>query len=391
MKIILDFRKYDGVVGGVEQGALQIALNATEQEHEVLLVCKEKRLEQVRGLLGARPGIQVVPVPVVSHAISRENAELDSGFFQELARREGADLIHFFYNWSFPKRKLVPCILTVHDVIPFTFREAMGFFRNHFVYRRAIRKACSLNDMIATVSEFSRGDIAEKVGVPIEKISVVPNGLRKPDAPDPVLKAELERRFGLEHGFVLNVGGIHERKNIPRLVAAFAKLARDEQYAGQLVITGSISGAPYQERMKKICDAEVRAAGLTGRVVFTDFIADRELDSLLDMASVFVYPSHYEGFGIPILEAMRAGVPVVTSNVTAMPEVAGDSALLVNPMSTDEIAAGISRVLNDKQLRERLISSGKERASAYSWKRNCSEYLDLYGRVVNLCRDGGQS
>ncbi|TFH14774.1 MAG: glycosyltransferase family 1 protein [Lentisphaerales bacterium] len=390
MKIILDFRKYDGVVGGVEQGALQIALNATAQDHEVKLVCKEKRFEQVRGLLGDRPGVEVIPVPVVSHAISRENAALDSGFFQELARREGADLIHFFYNWSFPERKSVPCILTVHDVIPFTFREAMGFFRNYFVYKRAIRRACRLNDRIATVSEFSRRDIAEKVGVPIEKISVVPNGLRTPDAPDPVLKAELERKFGLEQGFVLNVGGIHERKNIPRLVAAFAMLARNGQYPGRLIITGSVSGAPYQERMKKICDAAVREAGLTGRVVFTGFIADRELDSLLDMASAFVYPSHYEGFGIPILEAMRAGVPVVTSSVTAMPEVAGDAALLVNPMDTDAIASGISRALNDGPLRERLIRAGKERASSYSWKRNCSEYLDLYGRLINSCRDGGQ-
>lgn len=382
MKIVLDFRKYDRVVGGVEQGAIQIALNASKTGHSVVLVCKQSRLDDVRHIFGERPGLKIVPVDIKSHAISAQNAGLDSRFFQELARREKVDLIHFFYNWSFPFRKQVPSVLTVHDVIPFTFREAMGWFRNHFVYRTAIKTACRLNSMIATVSRFSAQDIATKVGVPAEKIRVVNNGLRTPAAIDDSRRNEMRKRYGLDGGFVLNVGGIHERKNIPGLIRAFAGLVKDHGYTGRLVITGNVSRGDYQKRMKKICDTEVRRTGMGDRIVFTGFIDDDDLDVLLDLGELLVYPSFYEGFGIPILEAMRAGTPVVTSNVTAMPEVAGDAAVLVDPSDIEAMTSGMANVLKDDQLRARLIENGKRHVAGYSWERNWKEYLAVYEEVL---------
>ncbi|UCD05616.1 MAG: glycosyltransferase, partial [candidate division WOR-3 bacterium] len=151
MKIIMDFRKYDSVIGGVEQGAIQITRYVCERGEQVLLVCKERRLVQVEDLFGELDGLKIVTVPVQSHLMSLENAKIDSGFLQDLAEKENADLIHFFYNWSFPFKKKIPSLLTVHDVIPFTFREAMGFWRNRFLYRPSLRIACKLNDAIATV------------------------------------------------------------------------------------------------------------------------------------------------------------------------------------------------------------------------------------------------
>jgi glycosyltransferase involved in cell wall biosynthesis len=254
----------------------------------------------------------------------------------------------------------------------------MGWFTNVFIYKKAIRKACRLNDVVATVSEYSKQDIANKVGVPLSKIRVVYNGLRTPAEKDPDLQSQLELKFSLQNGFMLNVGGIHERKNIPRLIQAFAKIVSNENYKGNLLITGSASGAPYQEKMRKICDAEVAAAKLEGQVVFTGFISDDELDILLNQASMLIYPSLYEGFGIPILEAMCAGTPVITSNLTAMPEVAGDAGLLVDPLSVDDMAAAMSRLLKDDALRTDLISKGKKRAAGFSWDKNWNEYLALY-------------
>ena len=382
MKIIMDFRKYDGVIGGVEQGAIQLTKHITEHGHQAILVCKENRLSKVKRLFGEMNGLTIKPLPVKNHSISIANARIDSGVLQDIATNESAGLIHFFYNWSFPFKKKVPSILTIHDVIPFTFREAMGFFRNHFIYRPSLRIACRLNNMIATVSEYSKQDISKKVGVPLSKIHVIPNGLRDPAESDEKIRSELEERLCLKNGFIINVGGIHERKNIVRLVKSFAKLVQTAAYKGNLIITGSISGAPYQEKMKKMCDAAIAEVGMENRVIFSSFVSEKELDILLRIADVLIYPSLYEGFGIPILEAMKLGTPVITSNVTAMPEVAGDAAILVDPHSVEEMALAISRLLQDKRLRNELIIKGKERSAGYSWDLTGREYLKLYKEIM---------
>jgi len=382
MKIVMDFRKYDGVIGGVEQGVIQVTRYMCRTGNQVVLVCKQNRLDEVQELFGETDGLKIVPVDVKTHVMGSENARLDAGFFQDLAVAEGASLIHFFYNWSFPSNKKVPSVLTIHDVIPFTFREAMGFFRNHFVYKPRIREACQLNDVIATVSEFSRQDIAKTVGVPLEKIHVVPNGLREPAEIDPAVKADLEKKFGLEDGFILNVGGIHERKNIPRLIQSFAALVKNQDFKGKLVITGSVSGPPYQEKMKKLCDAAVSNAGMDGRVIFTGFISEQELDNLLRDAELLIYPSLYEGFGIPILEAMKVGTPVVTSNVTAMPEVAGGAAALVDPLDTAAMTEAMSRIMQDDAYRAGLIEKGKARVLPYTWDAACECYIELYKQIT---------
>ena len=320
MKIVMDFRKFDGVVGGVERGVIEITKYVATQGHQVVLLCKENRFSEVENIFENVPNVTLIPLQILNHAMSLRNAWIDSKTVQDIAEKAGADVIHFPYNWSFPFRKKVPSVLTVHDVIPFTFREAMGFFRNHFLYKLGIGQACRLNSMIATVSEFSKQDIVKKVGVPANKIRVIPNGLREPSEPDERIDADLDDRFGLKDGFILSVGGIHERKNVVRLTHAFSRLENQWGYSGKLVITGSVSGAPYQIEMKRLCDAAVKETGLEERVVFTGFIPDEELDSLIRRAAFLVYPSLYEGFGIPVLEAMKVGTPVITSNLTAMPK-----------------------------------------------------------------------
>jgi glycosyltransferase involved in cell wall biosynthesis len=383
MKIVMDFRKFDGVVGGVERGVIEITKYVATHGRQVILLCKANRFSEVESLFENIPNIAFISLPVLTHAMSVQNAWIDSKTVQDIAEKAAADVIHFPYNWSFPFRKKVPSVLTVHDVIPFTFREAMGLFRNLFLYKSGIRQACRLNSMIATVSEFSKQDIVKKVRVLASKIRVIPNGLREPSEPDERIDADLDDRLGLKDGFVLSVGGIHERKNVVRLIYAFSRLVNYRGYPGKLVITGSVSGAPYQVKMKKLCDAAVRETGMENRVVFAGFIPDEELDSLMRRAAFLIYPSLYEGFGIPILEAMKVGTPVITSNLTAMPEVAGDAAVLVDPYDVGEMVSEMSRLLQNNKLREELSKKGMERASHYSWERTSEQYLELYKEVCD--------
>jgi len=347
MKIVLDFRKYDGIIGGVERGVFQ----------------------------------EFIPLQVQSHVMSVKNAYVDSVTIQKIADEQEADVIHFPYNWSFPLRKSTPSILTIHDVIPLNYREAMPFLTNYFLYRPGIRLAGRLNDRIATVSEFSKQDISKKTGASLSKITVIPNGLRDPFEQDEKLEAELQKRFQLQHGFILYVGGIHERKNVARLIRAFAKLVQEQGFPGKLQATGSVSGAPYQDKMKALLDVVVDETGMGERVVFTGFVTDEELEALMRKTHFMIYPSLYEGFGMPLLEAMQVGTAVVTSNLTAMPEVAGGAALLVDPFDVDDITNTMAKLLGDDKLREELIRKGKEVAKVYSWKRTSEEYLALYESV----------
>jgi len=378
MKVVMDFRKYDGVVCGVEQAVIQITKYVARKGHRVIMLCKGNRFSEVKKMFENDPNIITIPLPVRSHSMSLKNAWIDSITIQKIAEEEGADIVHFPYNWSFPFHKKLPSILTIHDVIPFTFREAMGFFRNHLLYKSGIRQACRLNNLITTVSEFSKQEIVKKVGVPAEKIKVIPNGLRELTKSNDKIEKHLEERFHLNNGFILNVGGIHERKNLVRLIHAFSKLVNREGYSGKLLVTGSVSSNPYLIEMKKRCDTAVKEAGMETRVIFTGFIPDKELDSLLRRADLLVYPSLYEGFGMPIIEAMQVGTPVITSNIRGTAEVAGDAAILVHPYNIDEIASGMSRLLHDHKLRAELNRKGVEKASSYSWAKTSEKYLELY-------------
>ncbi|MBN1845465.1 MAG: glycosyltransferase family 4 protein [Sedimentisphaerales bacterium] len=382
MNIVMDFRKYDGVVGGVEQVVMQIISQIAPQGHTFILLSKQSRLDEVKNLFKDIPNVRHQPLPVETHAIGPKNAYHDSVTIQNIAAAENAPVIHFPYNWSFPFRKKAKTILTIHDVIPFTFREAMGWFRHRFIYKPALRRACRLNDVITTISEFSRRDIAAKTGTDPDRIRVIPNGFRRPASTTDRQKTALAERLGLTGPFILNVGGIHERKNVPRLIEAFGIFQQQVGYPGRLVITGKVAGAPYQEKMKARCDAAVARAQLAGKVLFTGFVSDPELDILLAAADFLVYPSLYEGFGIPILEAMNVGTPVITADATATAEVAGQAALLADPTSSEALATAMVKLHQDAPLRAKLSELGRRRVETYTWDQLASRYLQLYQELA---------
>jgi glycosyltransferase involved in cell wall biosynthesis len=153
MRIVIDFRKFDGVVGGVERGVIEITKHLGRTGHQVVLLPKVSRQHEVEGILAGVPNLTFVPVDVRSHVMSVRNAWMDGTVIQDIAADVRADVIHFPYNWSFPFRKRVPSILTIHDVIPLTFREAMGVFRNRLLYRPGMQLACRLNNIVAILQD----------------------------------------------------------------------------------------------------------------------------------------------------------------------------------------------------------------------------------------------
>lgn len=383
MKLVMDFRKFYGVIGGVERFVIQITKYISKKGHRVILLGRRKHSQELTEIFSDDLNIEIIPLPVDRESISLSNVWIDSFTSQNIARKEGAGVIHFPYNWAFPCRKKVPSVLTVHDVIPLTLREAMGFFTNHFLYKPGIRLAYRLNNVIATVSEFSKSEIVQKVGIPAEVIRVIPNGLREPAARNHEVETCLCEKFGLGDGFILCVGGIHERKNIVRLIHAFSNLAQHHGYPGKLVVTGSTSGHPYVEKMKRRCDDTVRATKLDERVTFTGFIPDEQLDTLFRGADFLIYPSLYEGFGVPIIEAMQMGTPVITSNIGGTREVAGGAAILVDPYDVDEMTSQMAKLICDHDLREELSAKGRGRARLYSWPKTAEAYLKLYQELCN--------
>lgn len=192
----------------------------------------------------------------------------------------------------------------------------------------------------------------------------------------------LDGRLAIGSDFILTVGGIHERKNIVRLVEAFDILLRRHGYGGNLVITGKHDEFEYLVRMKRRCDEAVKKHRLEDRVIFTGYVSEEEIDVLMKKCRLLMYPSLYEGFGMPILEEMVRGRPVVTSNVTAMPEIAGGAALLVDSCDAGDMAGGMARVLSDESLQKELIEKGKKHVKSFSWEKAGRLLVGLYESLL---------
>jgi glycosyltransferase involved in cell wall biosynthesis len=261
-----------------------------------------------------------------------------------------------------------PCVAVIHDLTPFIMPRASGVlhgFYQRLYFRLAARRATH----VITDSENSRLDICRLLRVPEERVTAVPlavlPSLGVTDVPE---LDELRTRFGFPGPYILYAGAIHPRKNVERLVDAFTAVKRDEGVPHCLVIAGErrwLSGG-----IDRLARSDVV---LTGRV------SDRELAGLYRHAALFVYPSLYEGFGLPVLEAMTMGTPVVTSRASALPEVAGDAAVLVDPESVDSIAEGIGRLLSDDALAGELREKGRTRAAEFTWTETARRYWEVVG------------
>jgi glycosyltransferase involved in cell wall biosynthesis len=294
------------------------------------------------------------------------------------ALRERLDLIHGPVN-ALPLGAPCPGVITIHDLTFLARPEAHNPGRRRYLSlmtKLAARRAAR----IIAVSAFTRDEIVRLLGIPAGKIAVVPNGVDAAFAPLPpgeVARFRAER--GLPEQYILCVGTLEPRKNLTGLLDAFARLA--PQIAAELVVVGG-QGWRYDQAL-----ARVDALGLQGRVRFAGHVPDDELPRWYNAAAVFVYPSLYEGFGLPALEALACGVPTVTSAGTAMAEVTGDAALLADPRDPAALAAAIGQALGDDNLRVRLRERGPLRAAAFNWARTAAGTHAVYDDVL-ACRRG---
>ena len=298
-------------------------------------------------------------------------------------RRLGAQLLHS-PHYVRPLFCTVPTVVTIHDCIHLLFPEylpsQMAWRYAHFMIGHAVRRSA----LVLTVSEASRNDILRFFPwADPDKVLVVPNAIDAELLEDPG-EEERERvreRYQIRGRYVLFAGNVKPHKNLDRLIEAFALLKEvpGHEDLKLLIIGDDVSRYGSLRRT-------VEGAGVRQDVRFFGFVPHRTLAALYRMASVFAFPSLYEGFGLPPLEAMACGVPVVTSRISSLPEVVGDAALLVDPYRVEDIATGLRRALDDEGLRRDLIDRGRARAAGFSWERSVAAvhagYLRVLGKSV---------
>lgn len=288
-----------------------------------------------------------------------------------------ADVFHLPQNGlGLPKGKYCSYVVTVHDLIPYTMPETCGkSYLDKFV--EEMPYIMERADRIITVSNYSKEDILRFFKIPAEKIHVTHLAA---DSGFKLMNKEKAWRFMREKynysgDYILYLGGFSPRKNVDGLIDAFKKLYKQLPGHYDLMLLGASKDNHYELKKK------VDALGLDERVIFAGYVPYEHLPYFYNCASVFVYPSLYEGFGLPPLEAMTCGTPTITTNVTSIPEIVEDGAITINPYDSNALADNIYKVLTDIDLREGLTRRALKRAYKFSWKKTALETIKVYEGV----------
>lgn len=280
-------------------------------------------------------------------------------------------------NFLLPPTGRSAGVVTVHDLSPLSVPDAVPPRVAHR-FRRAVGKAVERAQVVITDSQFVAGEVRERLGVPADRVSVIPLGVSQDFAApgEPAADREhLAKRLGIEPPFVLFVGTTNPRKNLHRLLGAFAEARRAGRFPHRLVLAGDPGFAHPDVR------ARIEELHLLPVTRSTGYVGEADLATLYRTADLLAFPSLHEGFGLPVLEAMAAGCPVLTSDTTALAEVAGDAAVRVNPTSQDAIAGALARLLGDPAQRSQLAAAGRARAARFTWVACAARHLEVYRRV----------
>jgi glycosyltransferase involved in cell wall biosynthesis len=318
---------------------------------------------------------------------SRLNWAIEAALFSWHARKDRLDLFHAMDPLAIPARVPCPLLVSVHDLIPFIFaREMRG--QIPLDYRVALKYArlrYRSADRILTLSEHSKQDICRLLGVLEDRVEVVPLGSTL--VPSGMTRSEAERKveeqFGIAPRYLLYVGGTDFRKNLGRLLEAFA-LMRSQGYPGRLVLVGETFSMEIPEVMR--LRERVSQLGLEDGVVFQGYVGDEHLAALFEACDFFVFPSLYEGFGLPVLEAMRCGAPLLISRASSMPEVAGDSAFYFDPEDVPDMAEAFRIAVSDPDEVERRRQRGLVRAAEFSWEKAAHKVGRIYDELLEARR-----
>ncbi len=285
----------------------------------------------------------------------------------------GVDLFHAT-DHLLPRVTRLKSVFTLHDLV-FRFYPHTHKPLNRWFLTLMMPRFLNAADAVIAVSESTKRDAIQLYGIDEAKITVIYEGVTDHfRRASPQAMAAVRRKYGLPDEFILSVATIEPRKNLTSLLEAYHAL-RDEVSLG-LVIVGK-KGWLYSDFFNRLGEL-----GLEHDVLFPGFVPDEDLPALYSAADLFVFPSLYEGFGLPVVEALACGTPVVTSNAASLPEVAADAAILVDPTSVDDIVRAVREVLNSKELREELRVKGPRQAARFSWQRAARETLAVYTSLV---------
>ena len=278
---------------------------------------------------------------------------------------------HYVYPLMLP----CPGVVTIHDCIHLRFPQQFPEPGSNLYARMMIRRAVAKSDRVLTVSEATRADLVELVNADPSKIEVIPHGC-DPYFLETVDGRELSnvaKKYSLDRPFLLSVANIKPHKNLKRLLESFGQLRRDYDDLDLV-----IAGGDFYPELQAACESY----GVKDRVRQLGFLKKKDLRALYNLARIFVFPSLYEGSGLPPLEAMACGTPVVASSNSAIPEVVGHNGLLVNPYRVDAITEAIRSLLEDSSFRNKLGAQGRIRAEEFDWNESARRVLDVYREVV---------
>ena len=292
------------------------------------------------------------------------------------AERLAGKIDIFHASTIIPPLKSAKLVVTIHALSAIKFKR---FFKKETVryFVGYCKNVMPKADVIITDSNSSKNDILEYFTIDEDRVQVIP--LAANDNYKPILdkKAvnDIKRRYGINGEYILFVGTLEPRKNVANLVRAYSLLPDYIKRDHLLVICGK-KGWYYEDIFKA-----VKELNMEDRVVFTNYVPDEDIPLLMNGAKAFVYPSFYEGFGLPLLEAMACGTPVISSNISSIPEVVGDAGILVNPTDVEELSDAIQRVLGNDQLRAHLSKRGLKQASKFSWQKTAEKTVEIYNKV----------
>ncbi|MEO0099843.1 MAG: glycosyltransferase family 1 protein [candidate division WOR-3 bacterium] len=278
-----------------------------------------------------------------------------------------------------PLVKTCRYLVTIHDLAPFLLPLSLPFTRRIY-YQQAFFNSIRKADKIIVVSQSLKFDLMKLFSIPEGKIAVIHNGFDENFRPitDKLTLSLIREKYHLPSDFILTLGVLEPKKNTERLLWAYAELKKSLPNLPKLVIGGSRKYGWLNTRLLPM----VKNLKLAGEVIFPDTIFHEDLPAVYSLAKVFILPSLYEGFGLPVLEAMACGTPVVTSNISSLPEVAGDAAILVNPYDVSDIARGIKEALLNEKKRQEMIEKGLKNVQRFSWRKAAEEVLEVLEEVL---------
>jgi glycosyltransferase involved in cell wall biosynthesis len=379
VKIAIDIRRMTEFGVGTYIRNVVRTLGRLDHENKYFLIGSPAKVEEI-GVLS--PNFQTVEMFAPERSLNGYRE------FRAALKRLDCDLVHIPNLFSVPRALPCPYVMTVHDMLEHMARarEQSAFWRS--IYFQTTKRVLAGAARIFAVSNFTRNEIEKLFEIPSERVEVVYNAIDERFLRGHASEADrdlIARRYQVTYPFLLYAGRISPHKNVVRMIEAFSalktELERDQSYPDlKLIIIGDdLSGNPDLRRT-------VVRSGVQNDVRFLGFIPIEVLRIFYDEAKVFVFPSLYEGFGLPPLEAMAHGTPVVTSNVSSLPEVVGNAAVLVNPENVFEIMRALHRVLMDQSLRARMKERGYQQAAKFSWTTSVRRILEVYAQIAHTGR-----